>query len=126
MRAKTGRTLHEKGRILPVCQRDGDEERCYAAAVAAALRNELGGTRAAAKTIMRWTGAGERAVKAWLGGISGEHRRILRAMGATCEALWVPGVGLSHAELNAHAPWPCRAKMRSRHAGQVIQASDDH
>jgi hypothetical protein len=53
----------------------------YAASLAAALRVELEGMRGAAKTVMRWTGAGERTVKTWLGGTSGpsgEH--LIRLM----------------------------------------------
>ena len=80
MRSETGGTLHQKGRILPVCQGDGGGAECYIAAVAAVLRSELGGTRAAAKTMMRWTGAGERTVKAWLSGVSGPSGEHLIAL----------------------------------------------
>ena len=41
------------------------------AAVAYALKCELGSTHQAVKIIRRWTGAGERTVKNWLAGISG-------------------------------------------------------
>jgi hypothetical protein len=37
--------------------------------------------------------------------VRGEHRRMLRALGAAGEALWVPDVGLAQAELNARAVW---------------------
>ena len=47
--------------------------RPYAEALAAALRTEFGDTRSAAKTVMRCTGAGERTVKTWLGGVSGPN-----------------------------------------------------
>jgi hypothetical protein len=43
----------------------------YAAAVANALQDQLGATHQAVKTVMRWTGAGERSVKNWLAGVSG-------------------------------------------------------
>src|SRR5436189_1865312 len=43
----------------------------YPLAVAYALKSELGSTHQATKTVMRWTGAGERTVKNWLAGISG-------------------------------------------------------
>ncbi len=45
-------------------------------AIAAALREELGSTHQAVKTVMHWTGASESAVKTWLTGShgpSGEH-----------------------------------------------------
>ena len=43
----------------------------YHVAVAYALRNQLGTTHQAVKTVMRWTGAGERTVKNWFAGVSG-------------------------------------------------------
>src|SRR4051794_35442187 len=48
----------------------------YARAIAGALRGELGDTHQAIKSVMRWTGAGERTAKNWLGGTrgpTGEH-----------------------------------------------------
>jgi hypothetical protein len=46
-------------------------ERRYAAAIARALRSEFLGTHHAVKTLMRWTGAGDRAAKHWLAGTRG-------------------------------------------------------
>ena len=43
----------------------------YPAAIAYALRNQLGSTHQAIKIVMGWTGAGERTVKNWLAGVSG-------------------------------------------------------
>jgi hypothetical protein len=43
----------------------------YPAAIAYALRKQLGTTHQATKIVMGWTGAGERTVKNWLAGISG-------------------------------------------------------
>jgi hypothetical protein len=37
--------------------------------------------------------------------VRGEHRRMLRALGAAAEALWMPDVGLSLAEMNARSMW---------------------
>jgi hypothetical protein len=37
--------------------------------------------------------------------VRGEHRRMLRVLGAAAEALWVPDVSLVQAELNARAVW---------------------
>lgn len=51
-------------------------ERQFRRLISVALLNELGGSRRAAKTVMRWTGASERTVKNWLAashGPSGEH-----------------------------------------------------
>ena len=76
MRTKKGRILHSKGRKLPFNGEDKGPQEGYAAELAAALRREMQRRHVAIKTVMRWTGAGERTVKAWLSGISvprGEH-----------------------------------------------------
>ena len=41
--------------------------------------------------------------------VRGEHRRMLAALGAAGEALWVPDVGLAQAELNVRAVWSAMA-----------------
>lgn len=48
-----------------------DTEYAFCALVSTALRNDLGGSREAAKTIVRWTGASERTAKNWLTGSCG-------------------------------------------------------
>nr|WP_258195348.1 hypothetical protein [Pseudomonas japonica] len=48
----------------------------YAAAIATALRIEVGSSHQAVKTLMRWTTANERTAKNWLAGThgpSGQH-----------------------------------------------------
>jgi hypothetical protein len=52
----------------------------FAAAIATALRREYGGTRAAIKTIVTLTGANERAVKNWFGGLNGPSGEFLIAL----------------------------------------------
>jgi hypothetical protein len=52
----------------------------YAAAIADALRLELGGTHQATKTLMRWTNADERTVKNWLAGSNGPQGGHLVAL----------------------------------------------
>lgn len=59
----------KKGTTVPKA-RQGSEPR-YAAAIAAALRAELGTSARATKTVMHWTGASDRAVKYWLAGSRG-------------------------------------------------------
>ena len=52
----------------------------YAEFIGTALRKELGDTRGAIKSTMRWTGASERTVKYWLAGSKGpggEHLLLL-------------------------------------------------
>lgn len=68
--------LPKTGIVFP----DGEKSGTYAVAVAYALRNELGGTHQAAKTLMRWTGASERTVKNWLAGASGPSGQHLVAL----------------------------------------------
>ena len=48
--------------------------------VADALRQELGDTHQAIKTVMRWTGASERTIKNWLAGRSGPRGEHLVAL----------------------------------------------
>jgi hypothetical protein len=43
----------------------------YSAAISYALKSQLGMTHQAVKTVMKWTGAGERTVKNWFAGVSG-------------------------------------------------------
>ena len=68
--------LPKKGIVFP----NGENLGAYPVAVAYALRNQLGTTHQAAKTVMRWTGAGERTVKNWFAGISGPSGQHLVAL----------------------------------------------
>jgi pyocin large subunit-like protein len=66
----------KKGNSFPNGADSGGGELGYAAAIAAALKAELGSSHQAVKTVMRWTGANERTVKNWLAGKvgpRGEH-----------------------------------------------------
>jgi hypothetical protein len=79
MRRKKGNLLPKKGKVLHPANREGPNVE-YAGAIAAALREELGTTHQAIKSVMRWTGASERTVKYWFagtGGPSGEHLMAL-------------------------------------------------
>jgi hypothetical protein len=64
---------HSCGGSAECCRKipNGENLGAYPAAIAYALRNELGTTHQATKIVMGWTGAGERTVKNWLAGISG-------------------------------------------------------
>ena len=52
----------------------------YSAAIAVALRQDMKTRGIAVKTFMRWTGAGERTVNNWLGGIRGPSGTHLIAL----------------------------------------------
>ena len=68
--------LPKKGKRFPNRDGKGSSGLSYPRAIAAALRGELGDTHQAIKIVMRWTGAGERSAKNWVGGTrgpTGEH-----------------------------------------------------
>ncbi|MDF2143347.1 XRE family transcriptional regulator [Paenirhodobacter sp. CAU 1674] len=72
MRIKMGTSVPKTGTTVHL---DADQA-AYRKAIADTLRRELGHTRQAIKTVMRWTGASERTAKYWLSGErgpSGEH-----------------------------------------------------
>ncbi len=52
----------------------------YAPAIARTLNRQLGETHQAVKTVMRWTGAGERTVKNWFSGASAPSGHHLLAL----------------------------------------------
>ena len=70
MRAKMGNGFPKMGNSLPIAAVNG-AGLSYEQAIAAALRQELGGTNKAIKTLVRWTGAHDRTVKNWLSGTAG-------------------------------------------------------
>jgi hypothetical protein len=59
----------KSGRNLPASQLPTESE--YMRLLREALRDELGGTRSATKTIMRWTGACDRTARNWMSGLGG-------------------------------------------------------
>jgi pyocin large subunit-like protein len=61
----------KKGNYFPNGTRTAKGKVSYPAAIAAALRAEVGDSHQAVKTVMRWTGANERTVKNWLAGRRG-------------------------------------------------------
>jgi hypothetical protein len=73
MTAKKGTLVPKKGTVLHPAEFEGSPELDYAAAVAGALRRELGATHQAIKAAMRWTGASERTVKYWFAGTKGPN-----------------------------------------------------
>lgn len=61
----------------------------YPLAIALALRGELGGSRQAIKKLIRWTGASERTVQNWLGGVRGPSGAHLVALAKHSPAVHV-------------------------------------
>ena len=68
---KEGSLFPKMGNSFPPTKGNGNCKTAYAAAVSEALRRELGETRRAIKTVMRWTGSNERTVKNWIAGTNG-------------------------------------------------------
>lgn len=62
-----GEELPKKGEELPFARTRQEHAQEFAQAIADALKEELA-RGASIKTIMAWTGAGERTVKEWLAG----------------------------------------------------------
>src|SRR5260370_37398915 len=62
-----GEELPKKGEELPSARTRQEQAREFAQAIADALKEELA-RGASIKTVMAWTGAGERTVKEWLAG----------------------------------------------------------
>ena len=87
MRTKKGNQLHLKGNMLPFFEDAPPTRSAYAGALSAVLRAEVGQPGAGAKTVMRWTGASERAVKGWLGGHRGTSAEHLIALMGRSDAV---------------------------------------
>lgn len=68
MTSKKRKTLPKSRNILRTSR---NQHLTYGKEVAAALRRELKNNHTAAKTLGRWTGAGNRTVTNWLGGVRG-------------------------------------------------------
>ena len=70
MREKMGNEFPKMGNSLPIPEADRSAM-SYEAIIAAAVRQELGGSHQAIKTLMRRTGASARTAKNWLSGSAG-------------------------------------------------------
>lgn len=80
---KKGKVFPKEGNVL----HSGNEGERYAIVIGAALRQEVGGTHRAIKTVVRWTGASERTVKYWLAGTSGPKGEHLVALAHHSDAV---------------------------------------
>lgn len=70
MSAKMGNEFPKMGNSLPLSAANAAGS-SYEAAIATAVRQELGGSHQAIKTLMRRTGASARTAKNWLSGSTG-------------------------------------------------------
>ena len=82
-----GEELPKKGEELPVARMRQEQARAFTQAIARALKEEL--VRGASiKTIMAWTGAGERTVKGWLTGSNAPRGVHLEGLIRSSEAVY--------------------------------------
>ena len=85
-----GEELPKKGEELPSVRTRQEQAREFAQAIADALKEELA-RGASIKTVMAWTGAGERTVKEWLAGSNAPRafqvECLMRASGLVYERL---------------------------------------
>ncbi len=68
--------LHKKGKVFQNYSNEGILDLDFRPALAKVLKEELGGTNQAAKSVMKWANVSERTAKNWIGGThspSGEH-----------------------------------------------------
>jgi hypothetical protein len=95
--------------------------------IAVALRNDLGRTHAAAKTVMQWTGASERTVRSWFAGTKGPSSEHLMTLARHSDPVFFAFLTLSGRE----QPIPLRhlGELRemlleaARSLDEVVQAS---
>jgi hypothetical protein len=79
--------LPKSGRKLPKIRRAPSEAE-YAEQISSALRLELGGTAAAVKMIMRWTGASDRSARNWMNGSGSPNGYHLLRLARECNAVF--------------------------------------
>jgi hypothetical protein len=82
-----GEELPKKGEELPSARTRQEQAREFAQAIADALKEELA-RGASIKTIMGWTGAGERTVKGWLAGSNAPRAFQLARLVRSSEAVY--------------------------------------
>jgi hypothetical protein len=86
--------LPKTGRKLPKMRQAPSEADCIEQ-ISSALRRELGGTAAAVKTIMRWTGASDRSARNWMNGSSSPSGYHLLRLARECDAVFEAMIDLS-------------------------------
>ena len=121
MRTKKGNKLHSKGNMLPFSADASPTQALYASAISAVLRAEARRPGGGAKTIMKWTGASERAVKDWLGGHRGPSGEHLIALIANSDAVTATVMHLARRRTAGAMTQIAEAR---RHIGDAVLALD--
>lgn len=88
---KEGKDVPKMGNVFP-------DSGSYTIAVAVALQHDLGDTHRAIKTLVRWTGASDRAAKNWLSGASGPSGEHLIALVRHSDAVFTAVLRLAGKE----------------------------
>lgn len=92
----------KKGKELPKpAKRVSPDD--FAKSISNALREELGSSHIAAKTVMRWTGASERTAKNWLAGTCGPSGCHLVLLARESDVVMATLLVLAGRELNISA-----------------------
>ena len=81
-----GKMLPKTGEELPFSFELGRAR--YALLIAEALKQELRMSKLSIKTVMKWTGAGERTVKGWLAGRNGPRGHHLVLLLGHSDCVW--------------------------------------
>lgn len=92
----------KKGKVFPKTAKPISPEE-FAKSISIALREELGSSHIAAKTIMRWTGASERTAKNWLSGSCGPSGKHLVQLARESDVIMATVLVLAGRELNVSA-----------------------
>ena len=92
----------KKGKVFPKpAKRISPDD--FAKSISNALREELGSSHVATKTVMRWTGASERTAKNWLAGTCGPSGCHLVLLARESDAVMATLLVLAGRELNISA-----------------------
>jgi hypothetical protein len=78
----------KRGKRFPGSGGPGERQLSYAESIAIALRDELGDSHQAIKTVMRWTGATDRTAKNWVTGTRGPTGQYLISLARHSDAVF--------------------------------------
>jgi hypothetical protein len=92
----------KKGKEFPKSTRRISPDE-FAKAISTALREELGSSHVATKTVMRWTGASERSAKNWFAGACGPSGCHLIQLARESDVIMATLLVLARRELNVSA-----------------------
>lgn len=113
-------SFSKMGKVFP----DVSPDHRYAKVVSGALRDELGESHHAIKTVMSWTGANERTVKNWFAGTNGPSGAHLIALAKHSNDIFDAFLLLSGRELSHEIPSSSLTALRERlvQALQIVES----